>query len=68
MRALLASHLLAMLESDKQYHDFVKLSPYKKDGVEISRVLFLDGDYVAAMNVISEPSIQSLRLCMVEES
>lgn len=46
IESLAASHLLAMLESDKQYHDFVKLSPYKKDGVEISRVLFLDGDYV----------------------
>ena len=46
IESIAASHLLAMLESDKQYHDFVKLSPYKKDGVEISRVLFLDGDYV----------------------
>jgi aspartate kinase len=46
MESLAASHMLAMLESDKQYHDFVKLSPYRKDGVEITRLLFLDGEYV----------------------
>ena len=46
MESLAASHLLASLESDKQYHDFLKLSPYKKEGIEITRILFLDGDYV----------------------
>jgi aspartate kinase len=46
IESIAASHLVAMLESDKQYHDFVKLSPYKKDGIEITRLLFLDGDYV----------------------
>jgi len=46
MESMAASHMLAMLESDKQYHDFVKLSPYRKDGVEITRLLFLDGEYV----------------------
>jgi aspartate kinase len=46
MESIASSHLLASLESDKQYHDFIKLSPYKKDGVEITRILFLDGDYV----------------------
>jgi aspartate kinase len=46
MESISASHLLASLERDKQYHDFIKLSPYKKDGVEITRILFLDGDYV----------------------
>src|SRR6478672_688884 len=46
IESIAASHLLASLESDKQYHEFVKLSPYKKEGVEITRILFLDGDYV----------------------
>ena len=46
MESIASSHLLASLESDKQYHDFIKLSPYKKEGVEITRILFLDGDYV----------------------
>jgi len=46
MESIASSHLLASLESDKQYHDFIKLSPFKKDGVEITRILFLDGDYV----------------------
>ena len=46
MESIAASHLLASLESDKQYHDFLKLSPYKKEGIEITRILFLDGDYV----------------------
>ena len=46
IESIAASHLLASLESDRQYHDFLKLSPYKKEGIEITRVLFLDGDYV----------------------
>jgi aspartate kinase len=46
MESISASHLLASLERDKQYHDFIKLSPYKKEGIEITRILFLDGDYV----------------------
>ena len=46
METIAASHLLASLESYRQYHDFLKLSPFKKDGIEITRVLFLDGDYV----------------------
>lgn len=41
-----ASHLVASLERDKQYHDFVKLSPYVKDDTEMTRLLFLDADYV----------------------
>lgn len=41
-----ASHLIANLERDKQYHDFVKLSPYVKDDTEMTRLLFLDADYV----------------------
>jgi aspartate kinase len=46
IESIAASHLLASLESDKQYHEFLKLSPYKKEGIEITRILFLDGDYV----------------------
>ena len=46
MESIAAWHLIAALERDKQYHDFVKLSPYRIDDTEISRILFLDGDYV----------------------
>lgn len=38
--------LLASLEKDKRYSEFIILSPFTKDGVELSRILFLDGDYV----------------------
>ena len=38
--------LLTSLEKDKRYSEFVILSPFTKDGVELSRILFLDGDYV----------------------
>jgi aspartate kinase len=46
MESIAASHLVALLEKQRQYHDFVKLSPYKKDNREITRFLFLDADYV----------------------
>lgn len=46
METIAASHLIASLESDKQYHEFVKLSPYVKDDTEMTRLLFLDADYV----------------------
>jgi aspartate kinase len=46
MESIAASHLIASIERDMQYHDFVKLSPYKKDDTEITRLLFLDADYV----------------------
>src|SRR5207245_548009 len=46
IESIAASHLIASLERDKQYHDFVKLSPYRHDDVEICRLLFLDADYV----------------------
>lgn len=46
IESIAASHVIASLEKDKQYHDFVKLSPYKSDDVEICRLLFLDADYV----------------------
>ena len=38
--------LLTSLEKDKRYSEFIILSPFTKDGIEFSRILFLDGDYV----------------------
>jgi aspartate kinase len=38
--------LLTSLEKDKHYSEFVILSPFTKDGIEFSRILFLDGEYV----------------------
>ena len=38
--------LLTSLEKDKRYSEYVILSPFTKDGIEFSRILFLDGDYV----------------------
>ncbi len=46
MESIAASHLVALLEKQRQYHDFVKLSPYIQDNYEITRFLFLDADYV----------------------
>jgi aspartate kinase len=46
MESAAASHLVASLELDRQYHDFVKLSPYVVDDTEMTRLLFLDADYV----------------------
>ena len=41
-----AERLLDSLEHDKRYSEFIILSPYTRDGVEFTRILFLDGDYV----------------------
>jgi len=38
--------LLSSLEKEKRYSEYVILSPFTKDGIEFSRILFLDGDYV----------------------
>ena len=38
--------LLTSLEKDKRYSEFIILSPFTKDGLEFSRILFLDADYV----------------------
>jgi aspartate kinase len=46
MESISASYLIASLEKDKQYYNFLKLSPYKIDDTEITRLLFLDADYV----------------------
>ncbi len=41
-----AERLLESLEKDKRYSEFVILSPYTKDDIEFTRILFLDADYV----------------------
>jgi len=38
--------LLSSLDGNKRYSEFIVLSPFTKDGIEFSRILFLDGDYV----------------------
>lgn len=38
--------LLTSLEKEKRYSEFVILSPFTKDGIEFSRILFLDAYYV----------------------
>jgi len=38
--------LLESLENKKRYSEFVILSPFTKDGIKFSRILFLDADYV----------------------
>ena len=38
--------LLTSLEKEKRYSEFIILSPFTKDGLEFSRILFLDADYV----------------------
>ena len=38
--------LLASLTNEKRYSEFVILSPFTKDGIEFTRILFLDGNYV----------------------
>ena len=41
-----AQRLLGSLEKDRRYSEFVILSPYTKDSIEFSRILFLDADYI----------------------
>jgi len=41
-----AGRLLESLHYDKRYSEFIILSPYTKDGIEFTRLLFLDGNYV----------------------
>ena len=38
--------LFHSLDKDKRYSEFVVLSPFTKDDIEFTRILFLDGDYV----------------------
>ena len=46
MENSMAQNLLRSLESEKRYSEFIILSPFTKDGIEFSRILFLDGEYV----------------------
>jgi aspartate kinase len=41
-----AQRLLESLEKNKRYSEFVILSPFTKDDIEFTRILFLDSDYV----------------------
>ena len=41
-----AGKLLESLEKKKRYSEFIILSPFTKDGIEFTRILFLDGNYV----------------------
>jgi aspartate kinase len=41
-----AQRLLESLEKDKRYSEFVILSPFTKDDIEFTRILFLDSEYV----------------------
>jgi len=41
-----AQRLLESLEKEKRYSEFVILSPFTKDDIEFTRILFLDSDYV----------------------
>lgn len=46
IEAMAAQRLLGSLEKDRRYSEFVILSPYTKDSIEFSRILFLDADYM----------------------
>ena len=46
MESTSASFLRFALKKEKMYEDFIQLSPYVKDHKEMSRMLFLDADYV----------------------
>jgi len=41
-----AHQLFNSLAKDKRYSEFVVLSPFNKDDIEFTRILFLDADYV----------------------
>ena len=41
-----AHKLLESLENKKRYSEFVILSPFTRDGIKFTRILFLDGDYI----------------------
>jgi aspartate kinase len=41
-----AHKLLESLENKKRYSEFVILSPFTKDGIKFTRILFLDSDYI----------------------
>ncbi|NHI03601.1 Aspartokinase [Candidatus Nitrosotalea sp. TS] len=41
-----SQNLFESLDKVKRYSEFVVLSPFTKDDIEFTRILFLDGDYV----------------------
>ena len=42
----IAIKLLDSLEKEKRYSEFIVLSPFTKDGIRFTRILFLDADYI----------------------
>lgn len=46
IESVAAESLLESLEKEKRYSEFVILSPFTKDDIEFTRILFLDADYV----------------------
>ncbi|MFY9300311.1 MAG: aspartate kinase [Candidatus Nitrosotenuis sp.] len=46
IESVAAQSLLDSLEKQKRYSEFVILSPFTKDDIEFTRILFLDADYV----------------------
>ncbi|MBI5698180.1 MAG: aspartate kinase [Thaumarchaeota archaeon] len=46
IESIAAESLLESLEKDKRYSEFVILSPFTKDDIEFTRILFLDSEYV----------------------
>lgn len=40
-----ARQLLDSLERERRYSEYVVLSPFTRDGIDLSRILFLDGEY-----------------------
>ena len=46
MESALSLRLLDSLENERQYGEFVILSPFIRDGTKFARILFTDGDFV----------------------
>jgi aspartate kinase len=46
IESVAAQSLFDSLEKEKRYSEFIVLSPYTKDDIEFTRILFLDADYV----------------------
>ena len=46
IESVASQSLFDSLEKEKRYNEFVVLSPYTKDDIEFTRILFLDADYV----------------------
>jgi aspartate kinase len=46
IESVAAQSLFDSLEKEKRYGEFVVLSPYTKDDIEFTRILFLDAEYV----------------------